>query len=429
MQHIETTRKGRTPPMACFLSELLGKKVLGANGALIGKVQDLVAQSTDRYPDIVGIVCVHAGQRIFVSIRSTEAAYLARHRNVTIPDAAPRPFERSDKQFLVRDALYDKQIVDVNGARVERVNDVQIVMRGEQPFLLQVDVGFSGLMRRLGFEKGLRGLARAFGRPLKDEFIRWKFVQPLPEAALGPLQVTLRQEQIKQLHAGELADIIEELDRDERLALVRSIGAEEAAEALEEVDIKVQTSVLRDLDFELAADILGEMEPAVAVDVMEELPEDAQKSIMAAMDADDRAQIELLSQADDESAASLMTVEYLSCDPDLTAEAALERVRVEAKEIDSLAYVYCLDDGGILRGVLSLRDVLVAEPGAKLADLMHRRIASLDPQDDFETVAEQFWKYRFKALPVVDARGRMAGIVTFLHSFDELLGHYTKLAD
>jgi magnesium transporter len=412
----------------CFLSEVLGKKIFGAERKLLGKVTDVVATLTDKYPEIEGFVIVQRGQPIFLAAMSRDFVKLARGKSISLPEAKAVPFERGERQFLVRDCLYDKQIVDVNGAKVERVNDVQILVYAEKPFLVHVDVGFSGLTRRLGVEGGVRSLARVFGHHVKDELIGWKFVQPLPEGAVGPLQVTLRQEEMKQLHAGELADIIEELDRDERLALVRSIGPEDAADALEETDIKVQMAILRDLDTELAADILEEMEPAVAADVIEELPADAQQSIMAAMEDEEREQLERLSQAEEKSAASLMTVDFVDCPEGNTTQQALKRVRDLAREVEHINYIYCVAEKSVLSGVVSLRDLLLSEPTVVLSDIMHRRLATLKREDDWDTVADQFWKLRFKALPVVDEVGRMEGVVTFRHSFEELMANYQKLA-
>lgn len=414
----------------CFLSQLLGRKVYAADRRLLGKIDDLLATMTERYPEIEGLVLRRKADQLLVRASSRDLIAIVEARELTVAaDVIPAQLARAENQFLVKEALYDKQIVDVNGAKVERVNDVQVLVYAEKPFLVHVDVGFTGLTRRLGLEGGVRSLARALGRPIKDELIGWKFVQPLPESGRpGALQVTLRQEQMKQLHAGELADILEELDRDERVALVTSIGAEDAAEALEEADLAVQTSVLRDLDTELAADILEEMEPAVAADVIEELPADAQKTIMAAMEEEERAQLELLAQATEETAASLMTVDFIACADTLTAGEALAEVRLQAEDVEYITYLYCVDEAKRLRGVVSLRDLILAEPDVWLAEIMHQRLATLGREDDWDTVADQFWKYKFKALPVVDKEGRVEGIVTFRHSFEELIPHYYKLA-
>jgi magnesium transporter len=103
-------------------------------------------------------------------------------------------------------------------------------------------------------------------------------------------------------------------------------------------------------------------------------------------------------------------------------------VRHYAKEIEFITYIHCLDAASRLAGVVSLRNLLLAEPDMALANVMNRRLAALKPDDDWETVAQQFLKYHFKALPVLDGEGRVQGIVTFKQSFDELLGYYSKLA-
>jgi magnesium transporter len=123
-----------------------------------------------------------------------------------------------------------------------------------------------------------------------------------------------------------------------------------------------------------------------------------------------------------------MTVDFVSCPDAFTAEEALKRVRERATEVEHINYLYCVDDKAALSGVVSLRDLILADPAVPLAQIMNQRLASLKPQDDWDTVADQFWKYRFKALPILDEEGKVAGVVTFRHSFEELLSHYQKLA-
>jgi magnesium transporter len=415
----------------CFLSALLGKKLYGLDYDLIGKVTDLIAIPDDKSPEIRGLIVAKAGARRCLPVRSVDLLGLARaNRFMLIEDESTASLP-AKRYFMVRETLYDKQIVDINGAKVERVNDVRILISGTGvAYLDSVDVGFTGLARRLGWEVRLRRLLRTvLKRQLKDELIDWRLMQALPENVPGPIHVQLRQEQIKQLHAGELADILEELDRDERISLVQSMSAEHAAEALEEADPEVQTAILRDLDAAVAADILEEMEPAAAVDVIDTLPEATQKSIMAAMEEEDRTRLEPLVQAEAETAASLMTVDFLSCPETHTVAQALEMIRQNADDIEFISYVHCLDEQSTLTGVVSLRNLLVADPDTELHEVMNRRLTSLKPDDELETVANQFLKYRFKALPVLDDDGSILGVVTFKHSFDELLNLYNKLAD
>jgi magnesium transporter len=412
----------------CFLSDILGKKIYAKDGRFYGKVGDVIATVSQANPEIDGLMLSKGGSKFYFSIRNVDLVLLAKSKQLTLSEEQPASFLLNGGHFLVRETLYDKQIVDVNGAKVERVNDVRILVSGERAHIVDVDVGFTGLSRRMGFGKGLQWLTGVFGKQPKAEFIAWKFVQPLPERLPGPIQVMLRQEQIKRLHPGELADIIEELDRDERISLVQTIGAEDAADALEEAPIGVQTSILRDLHTDLAADILEEMEPAVAADVVDRLPVEAKESIMAAMEAEERAQIELLVQAEEDTAASLMTVDFISCPETYTSAGALELLKQNADEIETITYVYCVDEASRLCGVLSLRDLILSKADTILSQIMNQRLATLSPDDDWETVANQFLKLRFKALPVVNEDRNMLGIVTFQHSFDELLSYYHKLA-
>lgn len=416
-------------PEFCFLSSILGKKLYASDGRFMGRLADVIATVSPITPELEGIMLKKGGAKFSFSTQNLHLIDLAKARQVTMIEEPPTSLLLKETHFLVREMLYDKQILDVNGAKVERVNDVHLLIAENRAFIVHVDVGFTGLSRRLGFAGFLQGLAGLLGKQPKEDLIAWKFVQPLPERIPGPIQLMLRQEQLKKLHPGELADIMEELDRDERLSLVQTIGAEDAADALEEANIGVQTSVLRDLDTDLAADILEEMEPAVAADVIDKLPDDAKASIMAAMEAEERAQIEMLAQAEEDTAASLMTVDFISCPKDRTSADALDLIRESADEIESITYIYCVDEQCRLSGVLSLRDLILSRPDTVLSETMNQRLVTLKPDDDYETVAGQFMKLRFKALPVVDEDCRIMGIVTFQHSFDELLSYYSRLVD
>ncbi len=164
------------------------------------------------------------------------------------------------------------------------------------------------------------------------------------------------------------------------------------------------------------------------MDVIDKLPVDTQQTIMAAMEEEDRARLEPLVRAEENTAASLMTVDFLSCPATFTVARTLEYIRRNADEVESINYVYCMDEEDRLAGVVSLRDLLLSGSDAVLLDIMNRRLAVLRPCDDWESVANQFLKYRFKALPVIGGDGNLQGIVTFKHSFDELLDYYHRLA-
>jgi len=426
MNSVET--QSQTAPTFCFLSNMLGRRLSSPDGRRLGTLTDFAATLTERYPEVEWVVITTRREgRMALPATAVTMGTLASGGSV-IPDTGLGRFSLRPQQFLVRETLLDKQVVDVQGAKVVRVNDVQLLFHQDRLYIVHVDVGLPGLARRLGLERLVRVTATLIGKRPKEELVSWKYVQPLNETGAGPVRISLRQEQMRLLHSGELADIIEELDPEERLALVRSIDTAQVADAIEEIDESVQAALIRDLDSELAADILEEMEPAAAVDVVEMLPQETQQSIMAAMEEDEREQIELLSRAEEDTAASVMTVEYLSIPASSTASQALELVSAEAGNVEFFHYVYCLDEEGRLAGVVSLRELLVSEGGQPLAGLMRTRLTTVGPGDRLQDLSEAFLKFRFLALPVMDESGRLLGIVTFQHSFDELLPHYARAA-
>lgn len=425
MGNVET--RPQLSPTFCFLSSMLRRRLSTPDGRRLGILTDFAATLSERYPEIEWIVVTTPAGRM--SLPATAAAMDALvSGGSVIPDTGLEPLSLRPHQFLVRETLLDKQVVDVQGAKVVRVNDVQFLYHWDRLHIVHVDVGLPGLSRRLGMERGVRAIASILRMKPKEELISWKFVQPLNEAGAGPVRISLRQEQIRLLHPGELADIIEELDPEERLALVRSIDTAQVADAIEEIDESVQAALIRDLDSELAADILQEMEPAAAVDVVEMLSRETQDSIMAAMEDDEREQIEILSRAEDDTAATVMTLEYLSIQASSSSSDALGHVQAKADEVGFISYVYCLDEYGRLAGVVSLRELLLADGPTPVSSLMHTRLTTVRPGDKLEDLAEAFLKFRFLALPVVEESGHLCGLITFQHSFDELLPFYRKAA-
>ncbi|HRY61042.1 MAG TPA: CBS domain-containing protein [Candidatus Fermentibacter sp.] len=411
-----------------YLSDLLGRRVRSSDGSFSGRLVDLVASFSEKFPEIeAAIFSTRRGRRtIPMDARLCGALLSGGIMEGGASDAVPP----SDPGWQhLRRVLLDKQVVDVKGAKVVRVNDIHLLAHSGRMFLVHVDIGLTGLARRLGMGGGLSKAIAALGGKAKDELVSWRFVQPLPAAGNEPVKLTLRQEQLRQLHPGELADIIEELDPGERLAMVRSFETPQVADVLEEAEEAVQAAIICDLDSATAADILEEMEPAAAVDIVGMLPEHTQQDIMAEMEDTDRALIERLSRAGEDTAASLMTVEYLSCPVGATVGEAVGILSGNAAGVQFIGYMYCLEpESGRLSGVLSLRTLLSSPPETPVAGLMNRRLTSLSPDDDLDRVAELYMKFRLHALPVVDGYGAMEGIVAFEHAFDELLPRLARLA-
>jgi magnesium transporter len=402
------------PQVFLFLSQILGKKIIDREGRLMGKVLDLLANlETEPYP-----VVTH----VLMKWKDGESPYLLTWHKFTegeheiVADSVSRKDFREpvlrEGEILLKESLMDKQIVDTDGAKIRRVNDLQFLRAHGSLHLVHVDVGFRGLMRRVGLEKSTDVLLhRLLDYSLTDQFISWKFVQPLSSHDLLRLKIT--QNRLAQLHPADLADIIEDLDIHKRTAVFQSLDVEMAAETLEETDPKIQVSLIRDMEVSEASDIIEEMSLSEAADLLGDLPKEKAEDILMEMERDIAEDVKELLAHPEGTAGGLMTTSFLCFTPSTTAVEALERIRKEAEDMDFIYYLYVVDDEEHLLGMLSLRELLVAPSETLLHDLMDTRVVSVFLEEDKDKIAEHFTKYGIMAIPVVDETNRIKGVIIF----------------
>lgn len=404
------------PQVFLFLSEILGKKIVDPEGRPIGKVLDLTVNIGEMYPPVTDVLLRLEKERTKVLLPWSRVASVngALTTHPLRPEDFRMPEPRTGEQFL-KETLLDKQVVDTDGAKIRRVNDIQFVKARQTLYLVHVDVGFHGLIRRIGLEKPVGFLLRTLFDysmdSMEDQLISWKFIQPLASPAL--LRLTVAQNRLAHLHPADLADIIEELDIHNRSAVFRSLDVETAAETLEETDPKIQVSLIEGLDTANASDIIEEMSLSEAADLLGELPPDKAAGILKEMEQDVAEDVKELLAHPEEKAGGLMTTSYPSLAPDLKASEAMDMIRKMAEDMDMIYYLYVVDAQEQLLGVLSLRDLLVAKPDTPLAEIMDTRVVSVNIEEKKDRIAEDFAKYGIMAMPVVDDDNRMEGVILF----------------
>jgi len=396
-----------------FLSRILGKRIYDPEGRKIGKIADIVVQLVEPYPIVTGVLISYGSGRP-LSLLSWQAIREAGD-NFTAPSFTTSPateLELAEGSFLLKDAMLDKQVVDTNGAKIRRVNDLQFLKVGDTLYLVHVDVGFRGLMRRVGLEKCMDVVFQSlFDYILADQLIPWKFVQPLSTPDLLRLNVT--QSRLSQLHPADLADIIEDLDIHRRAAVFQSLDAEMAAETLEETDPKIQVSLIENMNPADASDIIEEMSLSEAADLLGDLPDEMAEGILNEMEKDIAADVKELLTHPEEKAGGLMTTSFIQFTPSTTVGEAMEFIRREASDIDFIYYIYVVDGDENLLGMISLKELLVAPPGQTLDNIMDTRIVSVSIDEEKEEIAQSFAKYGIMALPVLDDENRIHGVIIF----------------
>jgi magnesium transporter len=394
-----------------FFSDFLNRKVCNASRQRVGKITDLVAERTEPYPMIIGMMVRTKGRKRYLPweriVQIEPQLTLSEKELIDLKTSLPEK-----DIILLREEVMDKQIVDTFGAKVVRVNDLHFLRVDSRLRLVHVDVGFRGLMRRVGWEKLVdQALRWFFSYVLPNQFISWKYVQLLSGSDL--LHLSVSQKKLSHLHPADLADIIEDLSGRDRSAIFHALDAEMAAETLEEIDPKIQKALIETIPVEKASDIVEEMSPSDAADLLGDLPEERAEEILEGMEQEKAEDLRELLVHPDETAGGLMTTAYLSLTPGIAIETAIGRLKAEAQNLDIMDYIFIVDEEEVLQGVVSIRDLLTAQPHQTLAQIQPTRVVSVKLDEDQNEVVEAFAKYGFRALPVVDEKGHLKGVISF----------------
>jgi magnesium transporter len=401
------------PATRVSLTALLGTPVTDPQGHLRGKLKDVAVATGAEAGRVVGLVLkTRDGLRLVHSqdVMETPAGTLELRAGAIL---GPLP-EDGNYLFLQQD-LVDRQIIDIHGRKVVRVNDVDLEWTGQGGAHLlrvaEVEVGLRGAFRRVF--KGIlsRAQLESVSRRFNARAIPWQFVDIIEPDPARRVKLRIEHERLADIHPSELADILEDLAPAEREAIFTSLDEEVAAETLEEVDPKLQKSLLEKLDEEKIADIVEEMDPGAAADLLSELPEARSDAILEEMEPEERQEVAELLEFDEDSAAGCMTTDFIHLGTDATVAQAVQALRNFDGDPECVTEVFLLDEKLVLRGAIPLARLVMAQPDTRLSVLTEPRVLSCPADMHQNELAEMFDKYNLHALPVVDSQGRMVGVV------------------
>ncbi len=414
-----------------FFSELLGRRIPDESGHSVGRLLDVAVVLDEFFPNVERVVLKARGKKGYWELDWKFISQFDGHRLVVKPEAAEnlRPLSINPAQVLLRDEILDKQVVDTFGSKVERANDLHFLINKGELRLIHVDVGFRGILRRMGWIKPVDAAAQwLFSYQLPEKMVSWKYIQPLasdPDKKRLKLNVGLRK--LGDLNPADLADILEELDRHKREQVFHTLEVEIQADTLEELKPEYQKMIIEKLSEEQASDVIEEMAPDEAADLLQDLPKETQEEIIENVEPETREEIKELLNFPEGTAGSLMTSRYLYIAPDAPVKDALENFRRYNDSVDTNYYTYVLDVEDHLLGAISLRDLLINRPEAKVSDIMNKHLVKLKVKDTTKKAAQLFRKYNFLALPVVDKKGILAGVITLKDALEAALPEMAEL--
>jgi magnesium transporter len=395
-----------------YFSHLIHRRVCaGKIQDRVGRVDDLVCSLAELYPEAVGIVMEHGWGKPteFVPwrrvLRIEDDAIF-----VQPPEEGPHypPFVDQPGWMLLENHLVGRTILDIDGRRVEAVNDVHLLESRGRLALVHVDTSFNGFLRRWHL-----GWLQLF----KENLIPWKYVQPLNvEDAVHTDKVSLSvtRRQLVDLPPEDLADALEELSGEEQEALFSALDSETAAEALLEAEPRAQRQLIADMREERARAVLSEMNVAQLADLFAVLPHDHVMQLTKMLPEETGRRLHAILSEREVTARSLLTTEYLAAAREQRVGDVLAEIRASDREADAISYLYVVEgEERTLVGVVDLRDLLLAPDEALLADVMVSPVVSAEAEDLRDDLQEIFAKYHYRLLPVVDHRDHLLGVVRY----------------
>jgi CBS domain-containing protein len=417
-----------TSQITFYLSQILGKNYISDDGTVLGKIRDfLIDQSTlpgkeaePVRPRIVAIRVKKGNVIRVLDFSSFEIKKFKRKLRITcleVHDILPESF--SNCLWLAENIL-DKQIVDINGRKLVRVNDIRMVMIPAGTYAIAVDVGMEGLLRRIGIDKPIQTMLDPFKADIPGKFILWDDIAAV-DFSNSNIKLSKSSSKLNTLHPSDLADIIEDLDKATRLYIFASLDEEQAADVLEEMEPHAQIHLVESLPVEKVADVLEKMPADEVADLLDALAEDKAEKLLEEMAKESSEEVRELLEYPDKFVGSLMTTDYYTFNEELTVSETLEELRRIKPEPAHIYTIIVTDKHDRFLSSLSLGELVVAQPEKPLREIMNKHAVSVYDDDKVDSLAELVSKYNLLAVPVLNKNREMEGIVVVEDIVEDLL--------
>jgi magnesium transporter len=416
-----------------FLSALLYKNIYDADHRRVGSIRDVCVALHETFPVVTALIVnsTSGNNKLIIpwsQIQNIEEAPI----RLSVGQAQIVSYEPQADELLLRRDILDKQIVDTQGFRVVKVNDLKLAQIKKTARLVGVDISLSGLLRRLGWQKACDMLSRVTPLQFTERTVTWNYVEPIQVvstntnqmAAVGAgasvgtvgvvpqVQLNVSHNKLAELHPADIADILEQLDLENAGAMLERLDDETAADTLNEVEYPLQSELLSELGPERASELLERLRPDDAADILAEIPSMEAEHLLSLMTDKDAQPIRDLLRYGAETAGGLMTTEFLAQPEEATVEEVLIYLRQHSEHLDMVYYLYIIDEEKHLLGVVSLRQLVTADPNTAMYNLMDRDVINVHINDDQEKVAYVIAKYDLLGVPVVDDERHLMGMIT-----------------
>jgi CBS domain-containing protein/sporulation protein YlmC with PRC-barrel domain len=409
-----------------YLSGITGKEVFGADGDAIGVIKDLLVNavpSGHNDPNqqlITGIKLKIGRETNFYSFKSFRVVKARELISVTCSGLTALTNDEVINGLLLVENILDKQIVDLNGRKLVRVNDVRLATLPAGTFAVAVDIGIEGLLRRIGISIPIKKFLSIFRISIPAKYILWDDVQAIDFSNLN-IKLSKSYAKLQTLHPSDLADILEDLGKKSSTSVFSALDEEKAADVLEEMETQTQIHIIESLPVNKVADVLEKMPADEVADILDEIEDEKAEMLLKEMDSESSQEVRELLEYPDNSAGGLMTTDVLAFRSELTVDEVIKELRIKKPESSELYTLFVTEKNDELVGTFNLRDLIIAQPETSVGQIMKSEPVFLYDDQKIDDIAETISKYNLLAVPVVDRENLLQGMVVVDDVVEDLI--------
>jgi len=411
LTEIEDSKKSKK---IIYFSSLQNRKVFDADGKYIARLKDLIIAGGERFPEVSHIMIVLNDQRILIPW--AHVFEWGKHIKLNLIYSQVPTREVRDDDVLLAANILDMQVVDVNGLKVIRVNDIALTYIKGRLAVVSIDVGTRSIFRRLGFERLIDWLHLN----IKDHPVPWDTIEPL-SGSVEKIHLKVPCPRVSNLHPADVADLFEELSLRERNTLLKSMNIETSAKVLLECDKEIRLSILKTMKTRRILSILDKMSPNDAASILTDYSVEDIDMMLKKMNPESAMKIQEMLSYQPGTVARYMGHIFVTVPQTFTVEETINRIRSLTTYPDNFHYVYIVDENEVLFGVISLKNLIIANPSAVLKDVMVSKLVTVDMSHPIGYVKDLITKHDLMSLPVIDITGKIKGIIDIAEVLDVII--------
>ncbi|WP_418223419.1 magnesium transporter [Clostridium isatidis] len=407
--------------LSVFLyTTILGKKMYDEFDEVLGELKDIYVTTDEGYPRVIGYKVKRDGSTFHYEFRSIN--FYQQDNKVKIVTRGSKEILPRTYSYLLSENLLDKKIVDINGKRVVRVDDLRIAEIAGEYRVIAVETGPHARFRRLNCERLGKFIYKLLRKEYDDRVLMWDDVESLEMVNKNNLQISIPYKKLSTLHPADLADILENLDTISRKQIIEALDEDLAADTLEQIEPEYKGTIIKELSETKAAELLENMPNDEIADVLDELNDDEREKILINLEKEDAEEVKELLSYKEETVGSIMSTDYISFNLDITVGEILDILReLEDVEEDELYRIYITDEEERVLGAINPGDLILNKDDVKIIDIMEENIDTIRYDVDIKEAIEKIAKYDLLSIPVVDEENKLIGTVNSVDLIDEVL--------